>query len=108
MRGGGVSLVMQPLRAHQSAHEAQEYPAMSESTTDTRIVPLPASRDVLADLLRDGARRMLAQAIEAEVAAWIDAHAHLQDASGRRQVVRNGHLPGRAIQTGLGEIEVKQ
>ena len=85
------------------AHEAEEYPAMSESTTDIRIVPLPKGQDVLTDLLRDGARRLLAQAIEAEVAAWIDAHAHLKDASGRRQVVRNGHLPERTIQTGLGD-----
>src|SRR5579885_93518 len=99
---------MQPLRAHQMAHEAQEYPAMSESTTDIRIVPLPACRDVLTDLLRDGARRLLAEAIEAEVAAWIDAHAHLKDDAGRRQVVRNGHLPERVIQTGIGEIEVEQ
>ena len=81
---------------------------MSESTTDARIVPLAPSRDVLTDPLRDGARRLLAQAIEAEVAAWIDDHAHLTDGRGRRQVVRDGHLPGRAIQTGIGPIEVKQ
>jgi putative transposase len=99
---------MQPLRAHHEAHEAEEYPAMSQSTTEIRIVPLPNGQDILTDLLKDGARRMLAQAVEAEVAAWIDAHDHLKDAAGRRQVVRNGHLPERAIQTGLGEIEVKQ
>src|SRR5512147_2466123 len=108
MRGGEVSLVMQPLRAHHVAHEAEEYPAMSESTTDTRIVPPLASRDVLTDLLRDGARRMVAQAIEAEVADYLAARAHLKDDAGRRQVVRNGHLPERTIQTGLGEIEVQQ
>jgi putative transposase len=51
---------------------------------------------------------MLAQAIEAEVAAWIDAHAHLTDQAGRQQVVRNGHLPERTIQTGIGPVEVKQ
>jgi transposase-like protein len=90
------------------AHEAEEYPAMSESTTDIRIVPLPTGQDVLTEVLRDGARRMLAQAVEAEVAAWIDAHAHLTDEGGRRQVVRNGHLPERAVQTGLGPIEVRQ
>jgi transposase-like protein len=90
------------------AHEAEEYPAMNESTTDARIVPLPTGPDALTDLLRDGARRLLAEAIEAEVAAWIDAHAHLKDASGRQQVVRNGHLPQRAIQTGIGEIGVRQ
>ena len=100
--------MMPPLRAHLLAHEAEEYPAMSESTTDIRIVPLPTGQDVLTEVLRDGARRMLAQAVEAEVAAWIDAHAHLRDAAGRRQVVRNGHLPERTIQTGIGEIEVRQ
>ena len=81
---------------------------MSQSTTEIRIVPLPNGQDVLTDLLRDGARRMLAQAVEAEVAAWIDARDHLKDAAGHRQVVRNGHLPGRAIQTGLGEIGLRQ
>src|SRR6476659_5757241 len=108
MKGGGVSLVMQPLRAHHLAHEAEEYPAMSESTTDIRIVPRPARQDVLTEVIREGARRMLAQAVEAEVAAWIDAHAHLKDDAGRRQVVRNGHLPERTIQTGIGDVEVKQ
>ena len=81
---------------------------MSQSTTEIRIVPLPNGQDVLTDLLRDGARRMLAQAVEAEVAAYVEAHAHLKDQAGRHQVVRNGHLPERAIQTGLGEIEVRQ
>src|SRR4051812_12990861 len=87
------------------ANEAEEYPAMSQSTTEIRIVPLAPSQDVLTDLLRDGARRLLAQAIEAEVAGWIDDHSHLVDDRGRRQVVRNGHLPGRAIQTGIGAVE---
>jgi transposase-like protein len=99
---------MQPLRAHHLAHEAEEYPAMNQSTTEIRIGPLAPSQDVLTDLLRDGARRLLAQAIEAEVAAWIDDHAHLRDDQGRRQVIRNGHLPERAIQTGIGAVEVQQ
>jgi putative transposase len=99
---------MQPLRARHEAHEAEEYPAMSQSTAEIRIVPSPNGQDVLTDLLRDGARRMLVQAVEAEVAARIDAHDHLKDAAGHRRVVRNGHLPERAIPTGLGEIEVRQ
>jgi transposase-like protein len=90
------------------AHEAEEYPAMNESITDIRIMPLPNGQDALTEVLRNGARRMLAQAVETEVAAWIDAHAHLKDDAGRRQVVRNGHLPERTIQTGIGDIEVKQ
>jgi hypothetical protein len=90
------------------AHEAEEYPAMSESTTDIRIVPLPQGQDVLTEILRSGARRLLAEAVEAEVAAWIDNHAHLKDQAGRQQVVRNGHLPERTIQTGIGPVEVQQ
>src|SRR3954451_15418145 len=99
---------MQSLKSSPMAHEAEEAPAMSQSTTDIRIVPTAPSQDVLTDLLWDGARRLLAQAVEAEVAAWIDDHAHLKDDQGRRQVVRNGHLPERAIQTGIGAVEVQQ
>jgi transposase-like protein len=51
---------------------------------------------------------MLARTIEAEVEAWIAAHAHLADENGHRQVVRNGHLPAREIQSGVGAVEVKQ
>jgi putative transposase len=99
---------MQAVQAHHLAHEAEEDPAMNESTTDIRIVPLPTGQDVLTEVLRDGARRMLAQAVAAEVAAWIADHAHLKDQAGHKQVVRNGHLPERTIPTGLGPIEVQQ
>jgi transposase-like protein len=51
---------------------------------------------------------MLAEAIEAEVAAWIDGRSQLRDESGHRQVVRNGSLPARTIITGIGPLEVKQ
>jgi transposase-like protein len=81
---------------------------VSQSTSEIRIVPLPGGQDVLTEVLRNGAREMLAKAIEAEVAAWIDDHAHLKDEAGRRQVVRNGSHPERTILTGLGPIEVKQ
>jgi putative transposase len=81
---------------------------MQESTLDRFIVPAPSSQDVLTDLLRQGAQQMLAKAIEAEVADWIESRAHLRDEEGRRQVVRNGHLPERTILTGVGPIEVEQ
>ena len=86
----------------------EEYAAVEESTILPIVGPMAGSQDVLTDLLRDGARRLLAEAVEVEVAAWIEVHAHLKDEAGRRQVVRNGHLPERTIQTGLGEVEVKQ
>src|SRR3954465_8503237 len=99
---------MQSLKSTPWAYGAEEYPAMSQSTTEIRIVPLAPSQDVLTDLLRDGARRLLAQAVEAEVAAWIDDPDRLKADQGRRQVVRNGPLPERAIQTGIGAVEVEQ
>ncbi len=70
-------------------------------------VPL-SSRDVLTDVLRQGARKLLIETIETEVAEWIDRHAELRDAEGRRLVVRNGHLPERTITTGLGPIDIRQ
>lgn len=55
---------------------------MNESTTEGRIVPPPEGRDVLTGMLRDGAGRLPAWAIDAEVAARIDDHARLRDGQG--------------------------
>ena len=88
------------------AHKAEESPAMNESTSQTQT--RPAAVDPITEILRQGARQLLAQAIQAEVAAWIEQHAQLVDETGRHQVVRNGYLPERTILTGLGPIDVKQ
>ncbi len=64
--------------------------------------------DPLLLVLRDGARRMLQQVIEAEVVAFLGAHAELEDAHGRRRIVRNGHAPEREVQTGIGPIAVRR
>ena len=61
---------------------------------------------LLDEIVREGARRMLAAALEAEVAAYIDAHAHELDEQGRRLVVRNGHPQPRQLVTGAGAVEV--
>ncbi len=66
-----------------------------------------AVTDALTDLLRDGARQMLAAAVEAEVQEFLARHQGLQDEQGRQRLVRNGYLPERTIQTGLGDIAVK-
>jgi putative transposase len=60
----------------------------------------------LDELFRQGARRMLEVALEAEVEAYIAAHAELVDERGHRLVVRNGHAPARSISTGVGQVEV--
>ena len=81
---------------------------MEFSTNEMRIVPLPQSKDVLSDILRHGAQKMLAQAIDAEVQDWLEQRAECRDESGRQQLVRNGYLPERSLVTGLGEIKVQQ
>jgi transposase-like protein len=63
---------------------------------------------MLTSILRDGAQRLLTQAVEAEVAEWIETHRHVRDEQGHRQVVRNGYLPQRTLVTGVGPVEVKQ
>jgi transposase-like protein len=64
-------------------------------------------RSVLDELVREGARRMLAVALEAEVDAYIEAHADERDECDRRLVVRNGHAEPRKITTGAGPIEIE-
>ena len=75
--------------------------------TDSNVVELKApTQDALGELLKVGARQLLAQAVEAELAELLAQHAERQ-VDGRQAVVRNGYLPGRTIQTGLGDVSVK-
>jgi putative transposase len=60
----------------------------------------------LDQLFREGARRMLAVALEGEVEAYIAAHSQEVDEHGHRLVVRNGHAPARTITSGVGQVEV--
>ena len=68
--------------------------------------PLPVA-DALTDVLRRGAGELLQQAVEAEVAAVIAQFHSLKDEQGYQRVVRNGYLPERTIQTGIGNVPVK-
>jgi hypothetical protein len=70
--------------------------------------PNDRAEDPLTEVLRQGARTLLAQAIEAEVATLLASHAGLVDEAGRRRLVRNGFLPERTIQTGIGGVAVRQ
>ena len=80
---------------------------MKETTTPNETLSMGA-RDVLGDILHQGARDMLSKAIEGEVQAYIMDHQDCRDTNGCRQVVRNGYLPRRAIQTPVGEVTVTQ
>ncbi len=62
---------------------------------------------LIDEIVRDGARQMLAAALEAEVAAYIDAHAGQLDEHGHRLVVRNGHAVPRQVLTSAGAVEVR-
>jgi len=64
-------------------------------------------RSVLDELVRQGARQMLAAALQAEVAAYIKAHADALDADGRRLVVRNGYHQPREVTTAAGAVPVR-
>ena len=81
---------------------------MNEPTGNVVPFPRESSRDVLTQVLHDGACEMLTKAIEVEVAGYLAARGHLVDDVGRRVVVRNGHLPARTIQTPLGDVPIKQ
>lgn len=96
--------------------------AMTQTKTDRNATPVEArldpevvafgeqfdDRSPLDQLLREGARRMLQAAINAEVEGFIDEHRDRRDEQGRRQVIKNGNLPAREILTGAGPIEVTQ
>jgi hypothetical protein len=64
------------------------------------------SRSLIDEIVREGARRMLAEALQAEVDAYIAAHAAERDENGRRLVVRNGSHQSREVLTSAGAVEV--
>jgi len=63
--------------------------------------------DSLTEVLRNGARALLSQAVEAEVAALLNRHADNLTDDGRQRLVRHGHLPEREIVTGIGPVAVR-
>src|SRR5450756_3090333 len=79
--------------------------------TDNNVIKLAQPEtfiDSLTEILRSGARALLTQAVEAEVADFLHRHSDLKTDAGRRRVVRHGHLPEREIMTGIGPVGVRQ
>src|SRR5271154_1082599 len=64
--------------------------------------------DPLTEVLRSGARALLAQAVATEVAGFLEGHADKLTDDGRQRLVRHGHLPEREIATGIGTVAVRQ
>ena len=78
---------------------------------DTSVIPFrqPESiEDPLTEIAREGARRMLATAMEAEIAVFIEQFAEERLPDGRQRVVRHGYGPEREIQTGIGPLAVRR
>jgi transposase-like protein len=78
---------------------------------ENRVVALRQEREIddpLTEILRAGGKRLIAQAVEAEFEAFLEAHADLALPDGRRRIVRHGHEPARMIQTGIGPVEVEK
>src|ERR1700758_441907 len=81
---------------------------MSRNTTVISLRQPDAIDDPLTELAREGARRILAQVLIAEADAFVAGWKDLKLSDGRDRVVRHGHGPQRAIQTGIGPVEVSR
>lgn len=80
---------------------------MSKSNLHALSQPEVVSNDPLHELIRQGARDLIAQAVETELESLLKQYADVKTPDGRRAVVRNGHLPKRTVQTGVGDVEVQ-
>ena len=80
---------------------------MTKATVAAFRAPGGFSPDPLTDVLRQGARELIAQPVEAGLNAFLAAHVDQTDGTGRRRLVRHGHLPEREVQTGIGGVAVK-
>src|SRR5258708_18501682 len=111
MTSGGVpSREFQPRKSSRPAPASVGREGTPVLTLVTENPSTPAAPTVAGSLIdeivRDGARRMLAAALEAEVAAYIAAHVEQLDAEGRRLVVRNGRAEPRQVLTSFGAVQV--
>ena len=81
---------------------------MKEDTTILRFRQSEMMVDPLTELAREGARRMLAEALKAEADAFVASFANEQLEDGRQRIVRHGFGPERQIQTGIGALDVQR
>ncbi|WP_311951021.1 IS256 family transposase, partial [Halomonas piscis] len=80
---------------------------MTDSTFLDVTQPDAGLTDPLHELLRKGARDLIAKAVEAELTTFLEQFADKTLEDGRRAVVRNGYLPERTVQTGIGDVSVQ-
>jgi transposase-like protein len=80
---------------------------MSKDTIIQFKTPEAERTDPLTELLRTGAQQLIANAVEAELLELLGQYADSKDEQGRQVIVRNGYLPAREIQTGIGSVKVQ-
>lgn len=80
---------------------------MKENTVIELKRPGSFVDDALTEVLRQGARKLLMEALKAEIEQFVSQYSELRCSDGRRRITKNGHLPEREIQTGIGPVAVK-
>ena len=73
----------------------------------TALIQPGEFKDQLTEILRQGARDLIVQAVEAEFASFLQDHEDERLEDGRKRIVRHGHLPERKVMTGIGAVPVK-
>ena len=80
--------------------------AVNQNIAQTAVTD--EARSLLDEIVHQGAQQMLTAALKWEIAEFLERHETVVDEQGNRLVVRNGYLPERTIQTGAGELKVRQ
>ena len=89
-------------------HQKKEYTMTQDNLVEFKTPETEETfSDALSELLRRGARQIIAQAVEAELSEFLGQYRGLKDERGRQAVVRNGYLPERTITTGVGEVAIQ-
>jgi putative transposase len=80
---------------------------MKKNTVVGLKKPFEIAEDPLTELLRTGAKKLIAEAVEAELQDFLKQFSEYRNQQGRQQIVRNGYLPERELQTGIGFVPIK-
>lgn len=89
------------------ANKNQRRHAMKDCNRNSSVTPALDVCDPLTELLKNGAKNLIKQAVEAELSNMLSQYEGLKLLDGRQAVVRNGYLPERIVQTGIGEVSVE-
>jgi transposase-like protein len=94
------------VRFHHQTKPPRRRTSVSKGTIKTRIEATPETMGALETIMREGARKLLQAALEAEIEEHLTRYKELVDDSGKRIVVRNGTMPERTVLTGIGPIPI--